>query len=81
MPSVPLISTTPVRAKACWNEKVDSADTPAANSMSAEWCVGTSTGNSWPARGPEPMVRVDRAVEEVACTRRAGPRACTRVVT
>ncbi|OUE07354.1 hypothetical protein CMsap09_00300 [Clavibacter michiganensis] len=49
--------------------------------MSAAWCVGTSTGKSVPARGPLPMVRVVRDVEDTALTFSAAPNACTSVVT
>ena len=48
--------------------------------MSAEWFVGTSTGNSVPAFGPEPIVRVARDFDAVAVTFATGPNACTRVV-
>ncbi len=63
------------------NDRVVCADWPSANEMSAAWCVGTSTGNSVPARGPEPITRVSRDFDATACTREAEPNAWSRVVT
>ena len=44
---------------------------PPAYSATAEMNVGTSTGNSVPARGPEPITRVARAFLVIAATRSA----------
>ena len=80
VPSVPAISTKPARASFESKLKTACALAPLSNCRSALTCVGTSTGNSVPAFGPEPMARVSRAFEDVAVTLATGPKTWTRVV-
>ena len=78
---MPVISTKPWRASADWKLKVDCAEAPpSANRSRAPTWVGTSTGKSVPASGPDPMVRVGNAVEPVAATDAIEPNAETSVV-
>jgi hypothetical protein len=53
---------------------------PFSNWMSAVTFVGTSTGKTVPAFGPEPITRVSCAFEAAAVTFATGPKTCTRVV-
>ena len=80
VPVSPAISTKPVRPRSDSNEKTLCAQPPFSNWISAEWFVGTTTGKSVPAFGPEPIVRVARDFYAVAVTFATGPNACTRVV-
>jgi hypothetical protein len=80
VPEVPVTSTRPARVR--WDSKLNTATAlaPLVNSRSALCAVGTFTGNWVPARGPELMTRVARDREEVALTRRTGPKTRTRAV-
>src|SRR6185437_12184927 len=56
------------------------APAPAANSIRAVTCVGTSTANTVPAFGPEPITLVSRDLRAVAATAWAGPSSATSAV-
>src|SRR5690625_5133628 len=78
--SVPVIATNPARGEGESKLNTLWAEAPDSNCNSAPTWVGTSTSNVVPARGPEPMVRVRRAVEPEAATCPTAPKVCTSVV-
>ncbi|MNR48321.1 hypothetical protein D3C85_1675470 [compost metagenome] len=61
-------------------EKTLWEDWPPSNCAIAETWVGTSTANSSPALGPEPMMRVALAEEPTAATLRTEPKVWIRAV-
>lgn len=56
------------------------ARTPDPNSTSADTCVGTATGNTCPALGPDPTTRSSRARAAEAATRDTPPNSATSAV-
>src|SRR5439155_27257984 len=78
--SVPVISTMPARWRGDSKLKMLCDDWPPSNWANALTCVGTSTLNSSPALGPEPMTRTCLALEPTAATRRTEPNVCTNAV-
>ena len=80
VPSVPVISTTPVRRSGDSKLNTLWLTPPPANWAIALTWVGTSTGNSVPTRSPTCTLRVARPFEPKAATAANGPKMCTSVV-
>jgi hypothetical protein len=78
--SVPVISTNPIRCRGDSKLKTLWEDWPFSNCAIADTWVGTSTVNSSPAFGPEPMTRISLDLEPTAATLRMEPKVCTRAV-
>ena len=80
VPSVPVISTTPVLASGESKLKTLWLMPPSTYLAMALTWVGTSTSNTVPARSPPWMVRVARLVEPTAATVSTEPKTCTSAV-
>ena len=80
VPSVPVISTTPIFASGDWKLNTLWLTPPPANCAMADTWVGTSTGNSVPSRSPTWTVRVARSLDPTAATVATGPKMWTSVV-
>ena len=72
--SVPVISTKPIRSRGDSKLKTLWEDAPLSNWAMAETWVGTSTVNSSPAFGPEPITRTSLALDPRAATLRTDPK-------
>ena len=80
VPSVPVISTTPILARGDSKLNTLWLTRPLANLAIALMWVGTSTGNSVPMRSPTLTVRVAWPFEPTAATVSNGPKMWTSVV-